>query len=169
MEALEGIGINPPLFLIYLVNFIVLFALLSVVLYKPVLKMLDERQAKIKESMEQAEKIKQETARSEEEIKAHLEKARTEGQAVIAQATQIGERLKEEAKDSARQETESLIAKARTEIQRERDKTIEELRAEFADIAILAAEKVIKETVDKKKHRKLIDETLKESTTFKKT
>jgi len=96
-----------------------------------------------------------------------LEKARKEGQAVIAQATQIGERLKEEAKDSARQEAESVISKARTEIQRERDKAIEELRTEFADIAILAAEKVIKETVDKKKHRKLIDEVLKDSTTFK--
>jgi F-type H+-transporting ATPase subunit b len=116
--------------------------------------------------MEQAEKIRQETTRSEEEIKAHLEKARKEGQGVIAQATQIGERLKEEAKQGARQEAESLIAKARSEIERERDKSIEELRAEFADIAILAAEKVIKETLDKKKHRKIIDEVLKESATF---
>jgi len=166
---MEGIGINLPLLVSFLVSFGILFALLSIFLYKPVLKMLDERQAKIRESMEQAEKIRQETAHSEEEIKAHLETARKEGQAVIAQATQIGERLKEETKDSARQEAESLIAKARTEIQRERDKTIEELRAEFANIAILAAEKVIKGTVDKKKHRKLIDEALKESTTFKKT
>jgi len=158
---MEGIGINLPLLIVFVINFVILFGLLSIVLYKPVLKTLDERQAKIKESMEQAEKIKQETERSEEEIKAHLEKARKEGQAVI------GERLKEEAKDSARQEAESVISKARTEIQRERDKAIEELRTEFADIAILAAEKVIKETVDKKKHRKLIDEVLKESTTFK--
>ncbi len=166
---MEGIGINLPLLVAFLVNFIILFTLLGVFLYKPVLKVLDERQTKIKESMEQAEKIRQETAHSEEEIKAHLEKARKEGQAVIAQATQIGERIKEEAKDGARQEAESLIAKARTEIQLERDKTVEELRAEFADIAILAAEKMIKETVDKKKHRKLIDEVLKESATFKQT
>ena len=163
---MEGIGINLPLLIAFVINFIILFALLSVFLYRPVLKMLENRQAKIRESMEQAEKIRQETARSEEEIKAHLEKARKEGQGVIAQATQIGERLKEEAKQGARQEAESLIAKARSEIQRERDKSIEELRAEFADIAILAAEKVIKETLDKKKHRKIIDEVLKESATF---
>jgi F-type H+-transporting ATPase subunit b len=163
---MEGIGINLPLLIAFVINFIILFALLSVFAYKPILKMLEQRQAKIRESMEQAEKIRQETARSEEEIKAQLEKARKEGQGVIAQATQIGERLKEEAKQGARQEAESLIAKARSEIQRERDKSIEELRAEFADIAILAAEKVIKETLDKKKHRKIIDEVLKESTTF---
>jgi F-type H+-transporting ATPase subunit b len=165
---MEGIGINLPLLIAFVVSFIILFALLSVFAYKPILKMLEDRQAKIRESMAQAEKIRQETAHSEMEIKAHLEKARKEGQGVIAQATQIGERLKEEAKQGARQEAESLIAKARSEIQRERDKSIEELRAEFADIAILAAEKVINETLDKKKHRKIIDEVLKESTTFEK-
>lgn len=164
---MEGIGINLPLLIAFVINFIILFVLLNLFAYKPVLKMLEQRQAKIKVSMDQAEKIRQETARSEEEIKAHLEKARKEGQSVIAQATQIGERLKEEAKQGARQEAESLIAKARTEIKLERDKTVDALRAEFADIAILAAEKVIKETIDKKKHRKLIDEVLKESATFK--
>jgi len=163
---MEGIGINLPLLIAFVINFIILFALLSVFAYKPITKMLEQRQAKIRESMEQAEKIRQDTARSEEEIKAHLEQARKDGQSVIAQATQIGERLKEEAKQGARQEAESLITRARSEIQRERDKSIEELRAEFADIAILAAEKVIKETLDKKKHRKIIDEVLKESTTF---
>lgn len=164
---MEGLGINPSLLIAFVVNFIILFVILRLVAYKPIVKMLNERQTKIKESMDQAEKIRQETARSEEEIKAHIEKARKEGQAVIAQAAQIGERIKEEAKDSARQEAESLIAKARTEIKLERDKIVDDLRAEFADIAILAAEKVIKETVDKKKHRKLIDEVLKESATFK--
>jgi F-type H+-transporting ATPase subunit b len=165
---MEGLGINLPLLIAFVVNFVILFVLLSVFAYKPIVKMLEQRQTKIKESMEQVEKIRQETARSEEEIKAHLEKARKEGQGVIVQATQIGERLKEEAKQGARQEAETLIAKARGEIQRERDKSVEELRAEFADIAILAAEKVINETLDKKKHRKIIDEVLKESTGFKK-
>jgi len=165
---MEGIGINWPLLVAFVVNFVILFVLLSIVAYKPITKMLNERQAKIKESMEQADIIRQDTARSEEEIKTHLENARKEGQNVIAQATQIGERLKEEAKQGARQEAESLIDKARGEIQREREKSTEELRAEFADIAILAAEKVINETLDKKKHRKIIDDVLKESKSFEK-
>jgi F-type H+-transporting ATPase subunit b len=165
---MEGLGINWALLIAFVVNFIILFVILSLVAYKPIVKMLNERQAKIRESMEQAEKIRQDTARSEEEIKAHLETARKEGQNVIAQATQIGERLKEEAKQGARQEAESLVAKARGEIQREREKSTEELRAEFADIAILAAEKVINETLDKKKHRKIIDDVLKESAALKK-
>jgi F-type H+-transporting ATPase subunit b len=53
---MEGIGINLPLLIAFVVNFVILFALLSVVLYKPVLKMLEERQAKIRESMEHTAK-----------------------------------------------------------------------------------------------------------------
>jgi len=164
---MEGLGINLPLLVTFVINFIILFALLSVVLYKPVLKMLDERQARIKESMEQAEQIKEQAARSEEQIQAALETARKEGQTIVAQAAQIGEKLREEAAETARKEAEALIGKARTEIELERDKAMDDLRADFADIAVLAAEKVIKESLDSKKHRKLIDEVLDESTTFK--
>ncbi len=160
---MEGIGIKLPLMLAFVVNFIILLILLSVVLYKPVLKMLDERQAKIKDSMEQAEKIKQQVAQSEENIKAHLDSARKEGQKIVAQAEQIGERLKTEAKEEARHEAEALVNKARAEIQRQRDKDVEDLRKQFADIAISAAEKVINETLDKEKHRKLIDDILEEA------
>jgi F-type H+-transporting ATPase subunit b len=164
---MEGIGINLPLLLAFVINFIILLVLLSIILYKPVLKMLDERQAKIKESMDQAEKIKEQVAKTEDDIKAQLESARKEGQRIVAQAEQIGERLKNEAKEEARHEAESLISKAQIELQRQRDKDIEELRKQFADIAILAAEKVINETLDKEKHRKLIDEVLDSSATLK--
>ena len=163
---MEGIGINLPLLVAFVVNFLILFGLLSIVLYKPVLKMLDERQAKIAASMEQAEQIKEQAARSEEQMQAALEKARKEGQEIVARAAQIGERLKQEAAEGARKEAETLVNKARSEIELERDKAMNELRADFAEIAILAAEKVIEETLDSKRHRKLIDEVLDKSTTF---
>lgn len=164
---MEGLGINLPLLVAFVINFLILFGLLTLVLYKPVLRVLDERQAKIKDSIEQAERIKEQAAHSEEEIRAHLETARKEGQAVIAQATQIGDRLKEEATEKARQEAEKIVLKSQSEIRQERDKLVDDLRKEFVDIAILAAEKVTKETLDKQKHQKLLDEVLKESTTFK--
>ncbi len=163
-----GIGINLPLLIAFVINFLILFGLLSIFLYKPVMKKLDERQAIIKESMDQAEQIKQQTARTEEDIKARLETARKEGQQIVAQAEQISERIKNEAKDAARKEAESLLAKAQVEIQQQREKDLAELRDQFADIAIMAAEKVIKETLDKEKHHKIIDDVLKESSTFNK-
>ncbi len=159
----EGLGINLPLLIAFVINFVILFGALSLVLYKPVLKMLDRRQAKIRESMDQAESIKQQSARGELEIKSRLEAAHKDAQKVIEQATAIGERLKAEAREEAHKEAESLIQKAQLEIKRQRDKDLEGLRAQFADIAILAAEKVIKESLDKEKQRKFIDEVLKET------
>jgi len=165
---MENIGINLPLLIAFLINFGILFLLLMVFGYKPIMKMLDDRQAKIRESMEQAERIREQTAKSEEQIKAHLESARKDGQAIILQATQMGEKLKEEAREDARKEASMVIERAKLEIERDRDKAIEGLRGEFADIAIMAAEKVINESLDKKKHKKLIDDVLEGSTLFKK-
>ncbi len=163
-----GLGINLPTLLAQIVNFLILLGLLYLVAYKPILRIIDQRSAKIKESLELAELNKDRAVRAEEEVKAQLETARKEGQSIIVQASQIGERVKEEAKLGARQEAETLIARARGEIQRERDEAIYELRKEFIDIAILAAEKVINESLDKERHRRLIEETLEESTTLKK-
>jgi len=162
-----AIGINLPLLVAFIINFVILFALLGLVLYKPAMKMLDERSKKIKESMAQAEATKAEYARAEEEVKKLISKAREDGQALVSQATQIGERLKEEAKDGARKEAQVIVDRTRAELEEERDRIIDDLRREFVDISISAAEKVIKETLDKERHRRLIEETLKESSTFK--
>ena len=164
---MESIGINLQLLVAFLINFLLLFGLLAAFLYKPVLKMLDERQSKIKEGLDQAEKIKEQASRSEEQIKAAIESARKEGQLIIAQASQIADKIKEESKEEARKEAEVIINKAKDEIKLERDKSIAELRSEFANLTILAAEKVIKQSLDIQKHRKLIDEVLEQSKIFR--
>ena len=66
MEGLSALGINGAQLLAQGINFIILFILLGVFAYKPIMKMMDERSNRIKESMEQAEKIKQQAAASEE-------------------------------------------------------------------------------------------------------
>jgi F-type H+-transporting ATPase subunit b len=168
MGGFADIGINLPLMVAFVINFVILFGLLGLILYRPVMKMLDERSKRIKESMERAEATKEEYAHAEEEVKRLVSKAREDGQALVTQATQIGERLKEEAKDGAREEAQAIIERTRAELQEERDRIIDDLRREFVDISISAAEKVIKETLDKKMHRRLIEEALEESATFKK-
>lgn len=158
-----GIGIDLPLLIAFVINFVILFAVLSFLLYKPVLKMLDQRSAKIKEGLEHAEHMKEESARAEEMVRAQMEAGRKEGQALVAQAAEVGERVKEEARQEARREAETLIDRARLEIQKEREEAMEQLRAEFVDIALLAAEKVINQSLDKRTHQQLIDQTLRQS------
>ena len=165
---MEGLGINLPVLVAQIVNFIILLGLLYLVAYKPIMRMLDERSRRSKESMEQVESIKEQSARAEEEVKKQLETASREGQERIARAVRAGEEVKQKAQEEARQGAEALINRARSEIQRERDEAIGELRREFADLTILAAGKVIDRSLDKKEHRRLIEEILEESSTLKK-
>ena len=168
MEGLAGLGISLPTLIAQVINFAILFGLLYLVAYKPLMRMLDERSRKIKESIEQTEYIKQQAARAEQEAEKRIAEASREGQKAIDRALKTGEEIEHKAQEEARQDAETLIARARVEIQRERDEAIGELRKEFADLTILAAEKVIDRSLDKEAHRQLIDKVLKESSSLKK-
>ena len=168
MEGFESLGIHWDVLLAQIVNVAILFVLLYLVAYKPIMRMLDERSNKIKESMEQTEYIKQQAERAEEEAAKRIEAASREGQEAIARATRTGEDIKQQAQQQSEQEADALVARARAEIQRERDGAIDELRKEFADVTVLAAGKVIDRTLDKKAHRDIIDKALKETPTLKK-
>jgi len=168
MEGLESLGVDIPVLLAQFINVAILFGLLYLVAYKPIMRMLDERSRKVKESMEQTEYIKQQAERAEEEAAKRIEAASKEGQEAVARAMRTGEGIRQEAQQQSKQEAEALIARARAEIQRERDGAIDELRKEFADITVLAAGKVIDRTLDKKAHRQIIDKVLKEASTLKK-
>jgi len=164
----EGLGINLSTLLAQIINFLILFGLLYLVAYKPIMRIFDERSRKIKESMEQTESIKEQAANAEEEFKKRLEAAGREGQELISRAMRTGEEAGRKVQQDARQEAEALIGKARLEIQRERDEVIDELHKEFADLTIDAAGKVIERSLDKEAHRELIDKVLEESQTLKK-
>jgi len=165
---MEGLGISLPILITQLVSFILLFIILRFVAYKPLLKMLDERSKKIKESLEQAEAVKEQSLHAEEEVKKQLQIAGQKGQEIIAQATQTSDDIRARAQDLARQDAEVMIEKARLEIRSERDGAIDELRQEFADLTVLAASKVIGESLDKESHKELIDRVLRESRTVNK-
>jgi F-type H+-transporting ATPase subunit b len=164
-----GIGLDLASFIGQLTSFLILLGLLIYFGYKPIRKMLDERSGRIRESMEQAEATKKEYERAQMEVENRISKAREEARLIVAEAGQFRDKLKEEARREARQEAQAIVDRARAGLERERQEIIDDLRREFADTAILAAEKMISESLDKEKHRRLIEEALEESVTFKKT
>jgi F-type H+-transporting ATPase subunit b len=168
MGGFASLGISLPLLLAFVINFIILLLLLGKFLYKPVLKMLDERTQKVKESMDWAESIKRDYEQAKVEVQRQIEKGRQEGQALIAQAVQKGENLKEEARKEASGQAKIIVEKARAELEAERDKMVEDLRREFVSLLILASEKVIRQTLDKEKQSRLIEETLEQVRPFSK-
>ena len=160
MEALEALGINLPSLMWHTFNFLLLVALLTRFLYRPVTRMLDERSARIKESMERAEAIKEQLVRTSEETRRQLEEARMQGQAIVDQASQIAERMKAQARAEAQSEAEKIVARARAEIEHERRQAVVELRREMADLVVAAAGKVIGQSLDDRAQYRLIEEFL---------
>jgi F-type H+-transporting ATPase subunit b len=127
------------------------------------MKVLDERRERIRESLSAADAAKASVAESERRVNEQVETGRREAQALIAQAQEISARIQADARTQAQADAEATLARARNEIQLERDTAIADLRREFADMTIQAAEKVINTTLDRNAHKRLIDEALAES------
>ena len=159
---MEALGINLAGLITQLVSFVILFAVLYKLLYKPILRILDQRSERIKESLEAAQSARDEAARSQEDMQKQLEAARGEGQELIARARQVAERFREEELAKAREDIAAQMARAQSNIQRERDAAIEELRRHFAGLALDAAERVIERSLDEPTHRELIERVLEE-------
>ncbi len=162
-KAVEALGLNLPQLIAQIANFFVLLVILRLTLYKPILKMLDERKQKIAEGLNAAEIARAEAAAAQANIQDQLLVARKDGQDIVAGAQAIATRIQAEAREQSNRDREVSLERARTEIQLERDRAIAELRGEFADITVSAAEKVINQSLDRQSHQRIIDEALAES------
>ena len=164
---MEALGINLGLLVSQLVNFTLLAVLLYFVAYKPILRMLDERSARIKKGLEDAELASKRAAEIEQEFEQQMVEARKEGQEIIAQATQMSEKTRQEILEKAREEARAQIEKAREEIGRERDLAMAELRQQVADLSLTISERVIGEALDERGQRRLIAEFLEDTEELK--
>jgi F-type H+-transporting ATPase subunit b len=167
MNPLAKIGFSLPTLIAQVVNFGLLLLVLRLFAYKPIMKMLDNRANKIKESLEAGDRAKQEAVSAEKEIAKKIEEASASGQQIVGQAVKTAEEVKRRASQDAKKEADAIIAKAQVEIQREKQESMTELRKEVADLAVLVAGKAIGTSLDKETQRKLIDNTLKEVSSLK--
>ncbi len=162
-KAVEALGLNLPQLIAQVANFFVLLVILRLTLYKPILKMLDDRKQKIAEGLNAAEIARAEAASAQANIQSQLDTARKDGQEIVANAQNVATRIQADAREQATKDREAALERARNEIQLERDRAIAELRTEFAGITVSAAEKVINQSLDAQAHQRIIDETLAES------
>jgi F-type H+-transporting ATPase subunit b len=167
MDGLAELGINAPMLIAQVVNFGILFLILRFAAYKPIMKMMDARSNKIKESLEQAERIKQQSEVAEQETAKRIEEANANGQKIVGQAVQAAEEVKRRAEQDAKKEADALLVKAQAEIIQEKEAAIAELRKEVADLAVMVAGKAISTSLDKDTQRKIIDNALKEASAIK--
>ena len=159
---MDALGIDLSRLLTFLVGFTVIAVFLRMFLYGPITRMLDQRADRIKDSLEAAERAQADAASSAERVEQELANARREGQSLIAEARDAAGRLKDQEAERTRAQVEEMLDRAREEIRREREAAVEEVRREFAGIAILAAERIVEQSLDEDSHRQLIDRVLEE-------
>jgi len=146
-----------------LLIFLVMLGVLYRFAWGPLLKILNERRERIQQGVEATERAKRELEEAERERQAKLEEARREAQAILDRIAKQGEDLRKELETKAREQADALIARARAEIGQEREKAVQDLRSQVADLAVMAAGRIIGESLDAKKHRELIERTIEEA------
>lgn len=160
---MEQLGINLPALAAQIINFTILLLILRAVAYQPILRMLDERADRVRESLAEAERARAEARRTEDEFQQKRIDALKQGQEIVARANQAAERIHEEGLALARKEAADLLAKSRSEIERERQQAIADIRSRTADLALMAASRVLKSSLDTPEHYRLVEEALNEA------
>ncbi len=156
---MEKLGINPGLLIAQLFNVIILVVLLSRFLYRPVLNMLNERTRRIQESLREAEQVKEQLARANQDYDAKLAQARQEAAAILAQAQERAKGQEQEIIAQARQEADRIRSDAREQAVQERDQLLRDLKNQMAELVTLTASRVLGEEL-KSNHDKLIADSL---------
>ncbi|MGH2456293.1 MAG: F0F1 ATP synthase subunit B [Candidatus Limnocylindria bacterium] len=164
MGFFDAFGVDLPKLLFQVINFLLLLYLLNRFLFKRVLKLLDERHAKIGKGLEDAEAAARDRELARAEREAAVAEARKEAQAMIARATKIAEDSRAEIVAEARTEAEKVTERARQEITAEKEKAMAELRTHVAELALEAAGKLVRAEMSDATQRRLVEGFLAEVT-----
>src|SRR5438309_11189514 len=158
--AFTPFSINTGLIFWTIVVFGILLALLWRFGWPAILKTVEERERRIQQQLEEAERARAEAVRLLEEHKRTMAGARAEAQEIVAKAKSVAEKEREALLAKAREQYEQLLARARKEIEGEKEKAILELRREAVDLSIAAAARLIEANLDSDANRRLVTEYL---------
>ncbi|OGU53917.1 MAG: ATP synthase F0 subunit B [Ignavibacteria bacterium RBG_13_36_8] len=156
------LDISPGVIIWTFVTFIFLFLLLRKIAWKPILNSLNERENFIRESLEKAESARKEAEKLIEENKLNMEKAEEKAQTIINQGREYSEKLKNQMLEESKASARKMIDAAAAEIERKNQEAYNKLKSQIADIAISAAEKIIRENLDKKMQEKIVNKFIRD-------
>ena len=161
-EALFQINLFQVL--IAAANFVVFLAIIWKFAFTPVAKMLADRKARIEEGLRDAEQARRDRESAEAERLAALQEARREANEILARAQKVAQETRDADIAATKAELERMRERAAAEIDSEKQRAITEVRQEVAELALRAAGKVVGETLNAERERRLVEEFLAETT-----
>ncbi len=154
------LDVNPGLIFWTIITFVFLLLILKKLAWKPILTSLEEREKFIKDSLNQAESAQTEAEKVLSENRANLAKAEEDAQKVIAQGREYAEKVKEQMLLESKVEAKKMIDDAKAEIERKNQEAFSKLKEQVASIAVDAAEKILRQNLDKEKQTELVNKYL---------
>lgn len=145
MDALSSLGINWRALISQIANFIILLILLKIFLYRPIVKMLEERQAKIKQGLDDAEKAKSQLESAEDKSQKIIKDANRKAQEIMALSQKENEAQISLAKEEARNISQKIIQSAENQAEAEKIKIITRAKSQIGEMVVIATEKIIQE------------------------
>ncbi len=154
------VQLDPGLFIWTILTFLLLLTVLAKFAWKPLLKMLKDREEMIRNSLDDAEKAQAELARLNAEGEEIINKARSEAQEILSQGKASASKMKEDTLNDAKEKAKSITDDAQKQIQVEKEKAIAEIKGEVVNLSLSVAEKLIKKNLSPEDNKALIDESL---------
>jgi len=141
-------------------NFILFFIIIWTFAFKPVSKILSDRQDRIEQGLKDAEQARRDRENAETERVATLSEARREANDILARSQKVAQETRDADIAATRDELERMRVRAAADIEAEKVRAIADVRAEVADLALLAAGRVVGETMTDERQRRLVEEFL---------
>lgn len=153
---------DPGLFIWTIVTFLVLLALLAKFAWRPLLEALEDRQAMIRKSLDDADRARLELERLHSESAQIIAQARAEADSIVTRSRADGDRLREEMKQQARAEAGMILKNAERQIQLETARALQQIRHEAVDLSVMIASKLIGRNLSKEDNERLIEDALRQ-------
>lgn len=153
---------DPGLFIWTILTFLVLVALLARFAWRPLLQALEKRQASIAQSLDDAQRARQELERLQRESVQMMAAARAEAESIVARSRSDAEALREELKVKARAEAAAIVKNAERQIQLETARAVQQIRHEAVDLSVAIASKILRRQVSREDNEALIQDALKQ-------
>ncbi|MGN6031481.1 MAG: F0F1 ATP synthase subunit B [Thermomicrobiales bacterium] len=157
---MDKLGINGWQLAVQLVAFLVFIYLLWRFAVGPIVRVLDQRAERIRESMASAERMQAELKETQARNEDALLQARREAQEIVASARQTGEQMIAKAREEAAVQQEEYLKRAEDTLRQQTDEARIALRKEVGDLAVLAAGKIVRKELDPAAQAQLIEQTL---------
>lgn len=156
MEMLNTLGVNVGMLIAQLINFGILLAALTFFLYRPVMRVLDERRERVRQSMEHAAKLEREVEEMEKERKKRLKELDDQAKTFLSEAKQQAEGMKKEIVDGAKAEVDQMLEKGRKQLDDERRKLLTDLQKTVTTVSVQLAEKILEREFSEADQKKLL-------------